>query len=88
MTTKIFIDGGHTYEAVLTDYSSWISNLIPGGYLLIHDIFFDPAEGGQAPRRIYQMAISSGLFLELPLVRTLGTLQRVPADRLPEILPP
>jgi MMP 1-O-methyltransferase len=72
----IFIDGGHTYEAVFTDYNSWVSNLLPSGYLLIHDIFFDPSEGGQAPRCIYQMALSSGLFLELPMVRTMGILQR------------
>ena len=77
----IFIDGGHTYEAAFTDYNGWISNLLPGGYLLIHDIFFDPSMGGQAPRCIYQLALSSGLFLELPMVGTLGILRRVPAGR-------
>jgi predicted O-methyltransferase YrrM len=80
----IFIDGGHNYEAVFTDYNSWISNLLPGGYLLIHDIFFDPSMGGQAPRCIYQMALSSGLFIELPRVRTMGILQRAPAGRVTE----
>ncbi|MHB8769631.1 MAG: class I SAM-dependent methyltransferase [Syntrophales bacterium] len=74
----IFIDGSHAYEAVFTDYSTWVSHLRPGGYLLIHDVFFDPAQGGQAPRCIYQLALASGLFIELPLVRTLGILRRVP----------
>ena len=72
----IFIDGGHTFEAAFTDYSAWVSHLLPGGYLLIHDIFSDPAEGGQAPRCIYNMALDSGLFEELPMTRTLGVLRR------------
>lgn len=78
----IFIDGGHTFEAVFTDYSSWISHLLPGGYLIIHDLFFNPSEGGQAPRCIYQLALSSGLFLELPTTRTLGVLKRAPVQQL------
>ena len=72
----IFIDGGHAFETVLTDYNCWVSHLIPGGYLLIHDIFEDPAQGGQAPFRVYQLALASGLFVELPRVKTLGVLRR------------
>lgn len=74
----IFIDGGHTIQAVFTDYSSWISHLLPGGYLLIHDIFPEAAQGGQAPFCIYQLALASGLFIELPMIRTLATLKRAP----------
>ena len=73
----VFIDGSHSYESVLTDYQCWTKHLMPGGYLLIHDIFSDPAEGGQAPYEVYQLAISSGLFHELPMVKTLGVLQRI-----------
>jgi predicted O-methyltransferase YrrM len=80
----IFIDGGHTFEAAFNDYNGWISHLMPGGYLLIHDIFSDPAQGGQAPACIYHMALASGLFLELPTVRTLGVLKRAPAGALTE----
>jgi predicted O-methyltransferase YrrM len=72
----IFIDGGHTFEAAFNDYNGWVSHLKPGGYLLIHDIFPDPAQGGQAPASIYKLALASGLFLELPTVRTLGVLKR------------
>ena len=72
----IFIDGGHTFEDTFIDYSAWVSHLIPGGYLVIHDIFPDPEKGGQAPRCVYGMALDSGLFEELPLTGTLGVLRR------------
>lgn len=72
----VFIDGGHTFETALEDYRSWSPHILPGGFLLIHDIFQDPALGGQAPRCIYEMALSSGLFAELPMVKTLGALRR------------
>lgn len=72
----IFIDGGHTFLTVFADYSGWISHIMPEGYLLIHDVFTDPSQGGQAPRCIYQMALSSGLFHELPMIGTLGILRR------------
>jgi len=72
----ILIDGGHTFEAACADYSSWVSHLLPGGFLAIHDIFADRTKGGQAPRCIYNMALDSGLFAELPRTETLGILQR------------
>jgi len=49
-----FIDGSHAYESVLSDYNIWANNLITGGYLLFHDIFSDPAKGGQAPYLVYK----------------------------------
>ncbi len=73
----VFIDGGHTFEAANTDYQSWSGHIMPGGYLLIHDIFKNPEEGGQAPYEVYKLAVSSGLFQELPMVKTLGVLQRL-----------
>ncbi len=72
----IFIDGGHTFEAACADYSSWIFHLLPDGFLAIHDIFADRTQGGQAPRCIYNLALDSGLFAELPGTETLGILQR------------
>jgi MMP 1-O-methyltransferase len=72
----VFIDGGHTAAAALTDYDCWAPHIMPGGYLLIHDIFEDPAEGGQAPLQIYNLARFSGPFDHLPMVKTLGVLQR------------
>ena len=73
----VFIDGGHSREAALTDYRSWVVHVRPGGILAIHDLFPDPADGGQAPFEIYQLALASGLFTELPTVRTLGALERL-----------
>ncbi|NOQ20150.1 MAG: class I SAM-dependent methyltransferase, partial [Desulfobacterales bacterium] len=72
----VFIDGGHSAEAAITDYECWARHILPGGYLLIHDIFKDPAEGGQAPHHIYNLALSSGQFKRLPKIKTLGVLQR------------
>jgi predicted O-methyltransferase YrrM len=72
----VFIDGSHTDEAALADYDCWAPHIMPGGYLLIHDIFENPAEGGQAPHRIYNLARSSGQFDPLPMIKTLGVLQR------------
>jgi len=72
----VFIDGGHMYETAYTDYQCWAKHIMPNGYLLIHDIFLDPRKGGQAPRQVFELASGSGLFLELPMVRTLGVLQR------------
>jgi predicted O-methyltransferase YrrM len=73
----VFIDGGHSEEAALTDYRTWAPHIAPGGVLAIHDIFPDPADGGQAPYKIYQLALASGLFEPLPMVKTLGALQRL-----------
>lgn len=73
----VFIDGGHAYDTVLADYTLWAKHILPGGYLLIHDIFSDPAEGGQAPYQIYQKALASGNFIEKPMTKTLGVLQAV-----------
>jgi predicted O-methyltransferase YrrM len=72
----VFIDGGHTSQAAHTDYQCWSRHVMPKGYLLIHDIFIDPAKGGQAPYEVYKLARASGLFQELPMVKTLGVLQR------------
>lgn len=73
----VFIDGGHSREAALTDYRAWAGHVVAGGVLAIHDLFPDPAEGGQAPIEIYRLALASGLFAALETTRTLGVLQRL-----------
>jgi len=72
----VFIDGGHALETVQQDYDRWARHVMPGGYLLMHDIFADPAQGGQAPYLVYQAAVASGQFQALPMTGTLGVLQR------------
>ncbi len=79
----VFIDGGHSFNAAFTDYSGWASHIIPGGFLVIHDIFPDPAKGGQAPYYIYKLALASGLFEALPMVKTLGVLRRIEGGTIP-----
>ena len=73
----VFIDGGHSLDAALADYRSWVGKLRTGGILAIHDLFANPAEGGQAPVTIYRLALASGLFDELPQIGTLGLLRRI-----------
>lgn len=73
----VFIDGGHSEAAALADWRGFAPHIVPGGVLAIHDIFPDPAAGGQAPHEVYRMAIASGLFAPLPMVRTLGLLRRL-----------
>jgi predicted O-methyltransferase YrrM len=79
----VFIDGGHALETVFCDYTAWAGHLMPGGMLLIHDIFSDPADGGQAPWHVYRMALASGLFDSRPQVGSLARLVRRPCGQVP-----
>ena len=72
----IFIDGSHAYESVLNDYQIWAKHIISGGYLIFHDIFPDPSQGGQAPYLVYQKAVSSGEYDVQPLFKSVGVLKR------------
>jgi MMP 1-O-methyltransferase len=72
----VFIDGGHDYNTVITDYNFWHPHLLSGGFLVFHDIFLDPAEGGQAPYEVYKLALASGQFESMPMTKTLGILRR------------
>lgn len=71
----VFIDGGHTDEAAVADYEAWSPLIAPGGLLAIHDVFPDPAHGGQAPYRVYLRALSSGAFAEEPGLSGTGSLR-------------
>jgi predicted O-methyltransferase YrrM len=72
----LFIDGGHTDAAASTDYESWAPWVSGGGALAIHDVFPDPADGGQAPYRIYCRALASGAFTEVAVAGSLRVLER------------
>ncbi|MFG3256228.1 class I SAM-dependent methyltransferase [Streptomyces sp. NPDC048172] len=74
----VFIDGGHTDEHATGDYEGWVPHLAPGGLLVIHDVFPDPADGGQAPYRIYLRARESGDFVETSVTGSLRVLARRP----------
>jgi predicted O-methyltransferase YrrM len=74
--SMLFIDGGHSFEAAHNDYLTWACHIKSNGFLVIHDIFKDPEEGGQAPRRVYEIAIESGDYKELEMTKNLGVLKR------------
>ena len=58
----LFIDGGHGREPAHRDYDTWVRHVLPGGRLVIHDVFPDPADGGQPPYELYLRALGSGRF--------------------------
>ena len=74
----VFIDGGHALDTVAADSRLWSEHLMPGGLLVFHDIFLDPAQGGQAPYQVYREARDCGRFTEHSFVRSLGVLVRRP----------
>lgn len=73
----VLIDGGHSMAAALTDYRAWAPYVVRGGWLAIHDVFPNPADGGRPPFEIWKMAQASGLFEAMPLIKTLGLLRRL-----------
>lgn len=76
----LFIDGGHGSEVAWADYRSWSPKVAPGGYMAIHDVFADPADGGRPPYEIYCDALASGLWSEPGGLRcgSLRVLRRAP----------
>jgi predicted O-methyltransferase YrrM len=72
----VFIDGGHTDEHATKDYEGWAPHVAPDGHLVIHDVFADPADGGQAPYRVYRRALESGAFAEIAATRSCHVLRR------------
>jgi predicted O-methyltransferase YrrM len=73
----LFIDGGHAEEPAQADYTGWARWLMPGGELVIHDVFPDPADGGQAPYHVFLRAMESGAFREVEAVGSMRVLERV-----------
>jgi predicted O-methyltransferase YrrM len=74
----LFIDGGHGVEPARTDYRCWTPWVAPGGVLIIHDVFPDPADGGRPPyEEIYLPALESGLFEEVEALGSMRVLRRV-----------
>jgi len=61
----VFIDGGHGWAPAFADYEAWAPLVAPGGLLAVHDVFEDPADGGQAPYEVWCRAAASGMFSAL-----------------------
>lgn len=73
----LFIDGGHSEEDAFQDFNGWSPHIVRGGYLCIHDIYPDPADGGQAPLHVLQHALASGSWEFVEKVESLGILRRL-----------
>ncbi|MHB1533936.1 MAG: class I SAM-dependent methyltransferase [Acidimicrobiales bacterium] len=56
----LFIDGGHAAEVAWGDYRAWSPKVAPGGWLAIHDVYADPADGGRPPYELYCEARRTG----------------------------
>jgi predicted O-methyltransferase YrrM len=70
----VFIDGGHGEEPAWSDYRGWVPHVAEGGFLAIHDVFPDPADGGRPPFELWSRAMESRAFTELA-ERSCGSLR-------------
>ena len=74
-----FIDGGHGDEPAWADFRGWSPLVAVGGWLAIHDVFPDPADGGRPPYELWCAATQSGEFTEDGECGSLRVLRRVAA---------
>jgi MMP 1-O-methyltransferase len=72
-----FIDGGHGEEPAWADYRGWAPKVVEDGWLAIHDVFPDPADGGRPPHDIWRAALDSGEFVEDGQCGSLRVLRRL-----------
>src|SRR5580698_3515669 len=76
-----FIDGGHGEEPAWADFRGWAPQVTLGGWLAIHDVFPDPADGGRPPYDLFCAALASGEFVEDGECGSLRVLRRVGAPK-------
>ena len=74
--TLLFLDGNHTEEVAQHDYAAFAPHLIEGGLLAVHDVFENPADGGQPPYHVVQRALASGGFTTVDEHGSLRVLRR------------
>ena len=75
--SMLFIDGGHGPVPAHSDYESWASKVTRGGFMAIHDVFPNPADGGRPPYEIYCRALDEGLFEQHSSLGSLQVLRRL-----------
>ncbi len=75
----LFIDGGHAEDVAQADLAAWAPHLAAGGVLAIHDVFEDPADGGQAPFHVWQTAMATGDYHDWRRTGSLRCLKRLGA---------
>ena len=71
----LFLDGNHTEQTAQHDYAAFAPHVVPGGLLLVHDVFPDPADGGQAPWHVVERALGDG-FTQVAQHGSLRVLRR------------
>jgi predicted O-methyltransferase YrrM len=71
----VFVDGGHAFDVALADYDGWARHLAANGLLVLHDVFEDPADGGQAPFEVWKRAVADG-FVPVSTTGSLRVLRR------------
>lgn len=71
----LFLDGNHVEEMAQHDYAAFARHVTPGGLLTVHDVFPDPADGGQAPWHVVERALAEG-FEEVSVTGSLRILRR------------
>jgi predicted O-methyltransferase YrrM len=76
-----FIDGGHGEEPAWADFRGWAPHVALGGWLAIHDVFPDPADGGRPPYELYRAALDSREFVDDGGCGSLRVLRRVAVAR-------
>ncbi|HVV38141.1 MAG TPA: class I SAM-dependent methyltransferase [Acidimicrobiales bacterium] len=72
----LFIDGGHGDEPAWADYKGWTPHLASGGWLAIHDVFPNPADGGRPPYELYRHAVDNDGFVDVSATGSLRVLRK------------
>ncbi len=73
----VFVDGGHSHQQSMHDCTVWAKHVVPGGLLLVHDIFESPEDGGQGPYLGVQAVLATGAFEVVCKVRSMVILRRL-----------
>ncbi len=73
--TLLFLDGNHTEQVAQHDYEVFARHLVPGGLLLVHDVFERPEDGGRPPWHVFCRARDEG-FAEVSATGSLRVLRR------------
>jgi predicted O-methyltransferase YrrM len=83
----LFIDGDHSYEAVLSDFVGWSKFVKPGGYVCFHDVSYGPNSFGkwhEGPKLVVEGIVKRdadweavGLFHSLFVARRAGSSNRI-----------
>ena len=72
----LFIDGSHSKKSAFADFKAWSDFICKDGYLLIHDVFPNPNDGGRPPYELFEYVKETKEFKFMELYKTLGILKK------------